>query len=535
MDTFSFRLFSTFFLTLGLLKFGFDAPGILKNIIGSMDDALKGKFNGLSAFNEMKSNASKVIDGTKKIGANAKKFGQTVGKGAKAVGKGAQKLGSGATGLVGGGIAGSIRGFKNGLADYQSMAKAPKTKIGAVGQAIGGAFHSVGASLTGGLAGSAKGAAASFKNPSWNMHNQLMLAAEQGGIMAQKQSQFYRDGKSNNPFKRIANRAGNGVKDFWNDTKEQAQEFGQTVYGGATTNEARTMSNNIKSNNTAAMSATGTDKAIENLKAAKDKNLEKFREMKLTGASADDIASELNMDTNALGLTGRNEDLKKISDEINSKYSGAAQTQLMDKFNSMKSAGASISSIMEGLNDEINEINKTATTKVDAIDKSSLGLGTTDRNDDLKKLSEAIDKNFKDAKKAEIADKFEKMNDENKKIISEYNKESLKTFKENISAIGEDDKIALRDALAKSGICSNSGNVDADLQQAAKNLEDNMDYANMTSSDDCAQNLLNFEKLQTELGKISKTIDNREALKEYKKKKKKSGEGNDDSSKGGTK
>ena len=103
-----------------------------------------------------------------------------------------------------------------------------------------------------------------------------------------------------------------------------------------------------------------------------------------------------------------------------------------------------------------------------------------------------------------------------------------------ISAIGEDDKIALRDALAKSGICSSSGNVDADLQQAAKNLEDNMDYANMTSSDDCAQNLLNFEKLQTELGKISKTIDNREALKEYKKKKKKSEDGKD-ADKGGTK
>ena len=461
VETFGFRLFATFFLTLGLLKFGFDAPGILKNIMGSVDDAIKGKFNGLSNFKEMTGNAKKVIDGTKKIGADAKKFGQTVGKGAKAVGKGAQKLGSGATGLVGGGIAGSIRGFKNGLADYKAMAKTPKTKAGAVGQAIGGAFHSVGASLTGGLAGSAKGAAASFKNPSWNMHNQLMLAAEQGGIMAQKQSQFYRDGGSNFAPARAFNHAKKGVTKVWEDTVEQVQEFGQTVYGGATTNEARTMSNNIKSNNTAAMSATGTDKAIENLKAAKDKNLEKFREMKLAGASATDIASELNMDTSSLGFTGN-------------------------------------------------------------------------RNDDLKKISEAIDKNFKEAKKSELSDKFSKMNEENKRIISEYNKESLKAFRDNISAIGLDDKIALRDALAKGGICGTSTNVDADLQQAANNLEAKMDYANMTNSDECAQNMLDFDKLQTELGKISKTVDNREALKEYKKKKKKSEDGKD-ADKGGTK
>ena len=117
MDPFSFRLFSTFFLTLGLLKFGFDAPGILKNIIGSMDDAIKGKFNGLSAFNEMTSNAKKTVDSAKKYGTMAGKTvaapfvgGYKVGKGVYKAGKGVGKVG----GAVGGGVSGLIQGGKEG-------------------------------------------------------------------------------------------------------------------------------------------------------------------------------------------------------------------------------------------------------------------------------------------------------------------------------------------------------------------------------------------------------------------------------------
>lgn len=111
MDPFTFRLFSTFFLTLGLLKFGFDAPGIFKNIIGSVDDALKGKFNGLSAFNELKSNAKKVGSTVKKYGDSAKKFGENVGK----TGRGAVGAAVGFNaGAKTGGFKGALRGMVKG-------------------------------------------------------------------------------------------------------------------------------------------------------------------------------------------------------------------------------------------------------------------------------------------------------------------------------------------------------------------------------------------------------------------------------------
>ena len=107
---FVFKTFASFFLLLGLLKFGLDAPNLIKTIIGGADDLLKGKFNGLANFGSIKEDVKKGWD-------TAKKGATTAGGAIAAPFIGGYKLGKGVAkvgGTVGGGVSGMVAGGKEG-------------------------------------------------------------------------------------------------------------------------------------------------------------------------------------------------------------------------------------------------------------------------------------------------------------------------------------------------------------------------------------------------------------------------------------
>jgi hypothetical protein len=120
------------------------------------------------------------------------------------------------------------------------------------------------------------------------------------------------------------------------------------------------------------------------------------------------------------------------------------------------------------------------------------------------------------------------MNDENKRIIAEYNKQTLDNFEENVSLLGEADlkdllnNIKLKDAngndIAGANLSANASS--ADIQRALSNmmsrLRQSADVNHLTNTEGGSL-MLNMDALQTQLKNTNDTIEHRKSLQEHNK------------------
>ena len=123
MNEYTLKLFLPLFLSLGLLKFAFDAPAIFKNIVGSFGDAMKGKFNGLAELKEMGANAKKASDAT--FGRVKKGF-TTAKKGFDGANKAGRGVVGGVVGFKAGRATGGAKGALRGMIKGSRAAKDTK-------------------------------------------------------------------------------------------------------------------------------------------------------------------------------------------------------------------------------------------------------------------------------------------------------------------------------------------------------------------------------------------------------------------------
>ena len=394
-------------LMIGMLNFAQQAPELFKKLFSFGGDLLKGV--NLNPKGQLKNDLKPAIGAV-------------------------QKVGSTVAGGLGGFAAGAARGARNARADYEANGGTSK---------VGGGVHTAFASVGGGVRGLVRGSKNGFQNSSGNMHEQLMHGADQGNIAAQINSQNYRDGKSAHLIGRLYNRTTDGVVKFGTEhIKEPAVELMNNITGKTTSNEAAQMFAQTKANNTAAMTATGTDNAIKDLKDAKTSALSKVREAKAMGTDINELKNELH-----------------ITDPAITDYKG---------------------------------------------------------------LEDAIKSNFESQKKSTLDAKFGKMNDENKKIIAEYNKQSVDNFEKNISLLGQDD---LKDLLKNIKVTDSSGaafkadiSSSTEVQKSLDKLVSILRESTTSSSLDGTNGgrlMMNMEALQTQLKSTNDTIENRKALEQH--------------------
>ena len=177
------------------------------------------------------------------------------------------------------------------------------------------------------------------------------------------------------------------------------------------------------------------------------------------------------------------------------------------------------------------DIENIKTARDNAIQKirEAQAMGTTigGRNDYDDMIKQAKNQ-FNEQKAQLLNDKFGKMNDANKKIIAEWNKDSIKEFTDNLNTLGRDDLESLinglngklRDANGAT-INLDASNISDSLNQIVNTLNQSADYHNLSSTAG-AQMLDNMDKLQTEMGKINTSIENSKKREESKKSRKKS-------------
>jgi hypothetical protein len=410
-------------LILGLLKFAQDAPDLFKTIFAFGGDLLKGM--NLDPRGQLRNDFATA---SKPIG----------------------KVAGGLAGAAGGLAAGAARGFRQAGADYNAAHHGSKHLPGRI-------LHTAGATLAGGARGLVRGGRTGFTNSDGslmpgNMYSQLMGGADQGNIAAQMNSQNYREGDSTFIGGRIVRRIGNGFIEFGSDhVVDPARDFIGNVSGRNTASEAAQMFATAKANNTAAMTATGTDIAMGELKTARDDALGNIREARASGTDINELMEELHIAANK----------------------------------------------RQGINNY----------------------------DDLIKM---VKNDFTSQKRNTLNKKFENMNDENKRIIAEYNKQTLDNFEENVSLLGEADlkdllnNIKLKDAngndIAGANLSANASS--ADIQRALSNmmsrLRQSADVNHLTNTEGGSL-MLNMDALQTQLKNTNDTIEHRKALQEHNK------------------
>jgi len=469
-------------LILGLLKFAQDAPDLFKTIFAFGGDLLKGM--NLDPRGQLRNDFTTA---SKPIG----------------------KVAGGLAGAAGGLAAGAARGFRQARADYE--ANGGRNRVGRY-------LHTAGATLAGGTRGLVRGGRAGFTNSSGSlmpgeMFNQVMSGTEQGNIAAQMNSQHYRDGKSTIGLFRFGNNIATGVHDAWTDhVAEPWGNFIGNVSGRNTASEAAQMFATTKANNTAAMTATGTDVALGDLKNAKDEAKNKIREANALGMSYSEMLTEL----------------------------GMTQGSAINKAREILGKGYKVDGMSLDGNGNV------------VVDQSKMGAKT---------LQDIVDGTFKVDKEALLQTKFKGMNDENAKIIAEYNKETVDNLKDNLSLLGQDDVNSLIKGLSGNasfkdlGITTGTdshGNMtfqhngtsitgsqalDTIMRELSKTTDAKhlkfKDQNGDISGAEGAQSMMQLDALQTELKKVNDSITNRKALEEHQRSSRNRGTSSDSGSSSG--
>ena len=453
-------------LILGLLKFAQDAPNLFKSIFSFGGDLLKGL--NLDPRVGMKENLGY-----------------------------AKKAGSAVFGGLGGAIAGTARGIRQAGQDHNAVG----------GQdGFGRKFHTLTAGVAGGLRGMVRGGRNGFQNSSGNMFNQLMSGTEQGNIAAQMNSQHYRDGGSANPIGRFIHNAGTTLSDFGHDHfAEPWRNFAGNVSGRNTSSEAAQIFVNTKANNTAAMTATGTNIAVTNLTNARDEAKNKIREANALGMNYGEMLAEL-------GMTAQS---------------------ARDKAAQLAEAGYKVNGVTLDANGNA------------VVDESKFNAKT---------LQDIVDGTFKTDKLAALNTNFNNMNNKNKKIIAEYNKETVDNLKDNMGLLSEADLSSLFSGMAKDAafhdafksggftitkqnnkdvILDRSGNV-ASTDQLRSFVMQNLE-ASTNANTVSGSSMMQLDALQSQLKKVNDTIENRKALEEHQRSQRRRGNSSDsgNSSSGG--
>lgn len=419
-------------LIIGLLKFATDAPNLLKSIFASGGDLLKGM--DLNPHGQLRRQAEPAIHA-------------------------AGRIGSTIAGGIGGAAAGAARAHKNANSDFDSQEN---------GSGRGRGLHRGLATLGGGLRGMVRGGAHGFQNASdsatpRNMYNQLMSGTSEGQAAAQQASQTYREGNSTNLFGRIRTRAGNAIVSFGSDhIVDPARQFGQSVTDPRTGEQAAQLFSQIKTNNTGAMTATGTDTYMENLKNA------------------------------------RNEAKGKIS---NAASLGMSQTEMLSEL------GMSEASVRDRARELINDGFKIKGLEIDATTGNVIG------DLDAKALKNFVDAIYESDKNDKLAETFSSMSNERKDIISQYNNDTIDNFQRNVSSLSED---SLSSVLK--GMCESRGmttTFDAsDLTGTLNNLVREMKTMNDTSNigSQGATLMKALDTMQSKMAAVNTDISARQAL-----------------------